>query len=65
MYKSTNAKPLSASRELHVNTENGPVLHSIDISHQDYIAVIDPDTAFWSLITKDKFGNIFDQKSHF
>jgi uncharacterized protein len=28
----------------------------VDIGHQDYIALIDPDTAFWSLLKKDKIG---------
>lgn len=63
MNKLLNAKPLSASRGLHVNTGDGPVLQPIDIRHPYYVAVIDPDTAFWSLIAKDKLGDIFDKKS--
>lgn len=42
------------SRGRSVNTGNGPTFQAIDIGHKDYAAVIDPDTAFWSLVKRDK-----------
>jgi len=54
-----------ASRGRYINTGNGPVLQPIDINHPDYAALIDPDSAFWSLILKQEMGTVFDQKSSF
>ena len=44
------------SRGRFINTGNGPTLQPIDIGHSDYMALIDPDTAFWSLVRKDRVG---------
>ena len=51
---STVAAP---SRGRYTNTGNGPTLHPIDIGHDIYVGLVDPDTAFWSLIRKDKLGS--------
>lgn len=48
----------SASTACFANTGNGPVLQPIDIQHKDYVALIDPDTAFWSLVQKEKLGDV-------
>jgi uncharacterized protein len=45
-----------SSRGRFVNTGNGPTLQPIDIGHEDYMAVIEPDTAFWSLVPKDQLA---------
>jgi len=45
------------SRGLHFNTGNGRTLQPANINHADYIALIDPDLAFWSLVRKDKLGS--------
>jgi len=50
---STVAAP---SRGRYTNTGNGPTLHPIDIGHDVYVGLVDPDTAFWSLVRKDKLG---------
>lgn len=50
-----NAAP---SRGRFVNTGNGPIFQAIDIGHPEYMAVIDPDTAFWSLVKKEKFADV-------
>ena len=50
---STVAAP---SRGRYANTGNGPMLHPVDIGHDSYVGLVDPDTAFWSLIRKDKLG---------
>ncbi len=42
----------------YVNTGNGPMLQPIDIGHNTYIGLVDPDTAFWSLVKKEKLGQI-------
>ena len=39
----------SRSRGAYANTGYGPHLDLIDIAHDNYIAAIEPDTAFWAL----------------
>lgn len=51
------------SRGRHVNTGNGPTLQLIDIEHRDYVALLDPDTAFWSLLKKDKIGEALEDST--
>lgn len=63
MKKASPSASQAASRGLYVNSGAGPVLQPIDIGHPDYAAVIDPDSAFWSLVLKKEIGNVFDQKS--
>lgn len=43
-------------RGRYTNTGNGPVLQPIDIGHDIYVGLVAPDTAFWSLVKKDKLG---------
>jgi uncharacterized protein len=38
------------------NTGDGPFLQPVDIGHDDYVAVLEPDTAFWALIKRDKLA---------
>jgi len=45
------------SRGRFVNTGNGPTFQVIDIDHKDYAAVIDPDTAFWSLVRREELAD--------
>jgi uncharacterized protein len=54
-----NAKGNAAasSRGLHFNTGCGPTIQPVDIGHEDYMGLIDPDTAFWSLVKKDKLAD--------
>ncbi|MEK7312993.1 MAG: peptide-modifying radical SAM enzyme CbpB [Deltaproteobacteria bacterium] len=40
------------------NTGNGQNLVPIDIAHKRYMAVVDPDTAFWALVKKTKLAEI-------
>ena len=49
--------PSESNRGLYFNTGNGPTLQPVDIGHRDYVGLVDPDTAFWSLIRKDKLGS--------
>jgi uncharacterized protein len=55
-----NAYPREAasSRGLFVNSGNGPTLQPIDIGHKAYVGLIDPDTAFWSLVRKDQLADV-------
>jgi len=46
------------SRGRYANTGNGPSLQPIDIGHDTYVGLVDPDTAFWSLVRKDKLGDV-------
>jgi uncharacterized protein len=40
----------------YVGTGNGPALQVIDIRHPSYAALIEPDTAFWALVRRDKLA---------
>lgn len=53
------------SRGLHFNTGCGPALQPIDIGHAQYIGLVDPDTAFWSLVQKDKLADALKSGSRF
>jgi uncharacterized protein len=46
----------TASRGLHFNTGSGSTLQPLDIGHASYLGLVDPDTAFWALVQKDKLG---------
>lgn len=45
-------------RGRYANTGNGPSLQPIDIGHDTYVGLVDPDTAFWSLVRKDKLAEV-------
>ncbi len=47
----------ASSRGRYFNTGNGPTLQLIDIGHDNYMALLDPATAFWSLAKKDKISD--------
>ena len=53
----------ASSRGVYFNTGNGPTIQLIDIGHPDYIALLAPDTAFWSLLKKDKLGEALTNRS--
>lgn len=40
------------------NTGIGPSLVPVDIGHADYTALVEPDTAFWSLVRKDRLADV-------
>jgi len=44
----------------YINTGTGPTLQPVDIGHDSYLAMVDPDTAFWSLVKKDKLSETLD-----
>ncbi len=54
-WKSGAAAP---PRGRYVNTGNGPTLQPIDIGHPEYMALIEPDTAFWSLVRRGNLGGV-------
>lgn len=47
----------ASSRGLHFNTGNGCALQPVDIGHAEYLGLVDPDTAFWALIRKDRLAH--------
>jgi len=49
----------ASSRGIHYNTGTGRTLQPIDIGHADYLGVVDPDTAFWALLRKDRLAEAF------
>ena len=56
MAQSSQSTNPVASRGRNFNSGAGPTLQPIDIGHQDYLGLLDPDAAFWSLIQKEKLG---------
>ncbi|HOD82604.1 MAG: Anaerobic sulfatase-maturating enzyme [Planctomycetes bacterium ADurb.Bin126] len=50
------------SRGRFVNSGKGPTLQSVDIGHADYLALIEPDSAFWALVRRDKLADAFSGK---
>ena len=44
------------SRGRYVGTGNGPAFELLDIGHPDYLAAIEPDTAFWALVDRRTAG---------
>ena len=46
------------SRGRYVGTGNGPTFQPIDIGHPDYVAVIEPSTAFWALVPREKLAEV-------
>ncbi len=46
----------------HTNTGNGPLFQTLDIGHEDYVAVVEPDTAFWSLVQRDSLADALTGK---
>lgn len=54
---------VASSRGLQFNTGNGFTLQPLDIGHPDYLGLVDPDTAFWAIIRKDKLGEALTEGS--
>jgi uncharacterized protein len=46
------------SRGRFVGTGNGPAFQPIDIGHEDYVAVLEPDTAFWALVKREDLAEV-------
>ena len=46
--KNDSADVAAPSRGRYIGTGNGPAFQPIDIGHADYVAVVEPDTAFWA-----------------
>lgn len=42
----------------HMNLGKGPQFQTVEIGHDDYAALINPDTAFWSLVRKDELTSV-------
>ncbi len=40
------------------NSGYGPAIQPLDIGHEKYTALIEPDTAFWSLVPKEDLGDL-------
>jgi len=55
---STSVQAAVPSRGRYLNSGTGPSLHPIDIGHADYLALVDPDTAFWSLVPKNELATL-------
>jgi uncharacterized protein len=51
----------ASSRGLHFNTGNGCTLQPLDIGHREYVGLVDPDTAFWALIRKNRLADALTQ----
>jgi uncharacterized protein len=58
-----NKKSRASSTGKYLNMGNGLCLNYIDLGHPDYIGVIEPDSAFWSLVRKDQLGEVISENS--
>src|SRR5208337_73806 len=56
MERTSESKEAAAGSGRFLNTGDGNCLQIIDIRHPVYVAAIEPDTAFWSLIEKSHLG---------
>jgi len=63
MEKKQAAGNRASSRGIYFNTGTGPELQIIDIKHKDYVGLVSPDIAFWSLIKKNKLGQALTDSS--
>ena len=54
--KQTSKSSSKASSGAHLNTGNGPTIMPVDIGHSTYFGLMDPDSAFWSLVAKVKLS---------
>ncbi|MBI5573556.1 MAG: peptide-modifying radical SAM enzyme CbpB [Elusimicrobia bacterium] len=52
------------SQGIYLNTGNGLQIQPIDIGHNDYIGLISADTAFWSLVKKNRLGRALTDSSY-
>lgn len=50
------ASGTAPSRGRFINSGAGPAIQPYDIGHASHIALISPDTAFWSLVRKDQLA---------
>ncbi|MBF0146692.1 MAG: peptide-modifying radical SAM enzyme CbpB [Magnetococcales bacterium] len=41
-----------------VNTGGGPLLVPLEIGHPSHMAVVDPDTAYWAIVRKDRLADL-------
>lgn len=65
MSQASQSTTPAASRGRNFNSGTGPTLQPIDIGHPEYIGLLDPDAAFWSLIQKEKLGQALSAGSDF
>lgn len=63
MMEENTANNLTLSCRKYFNTGDGYQLQPIDIRHRDYIGLISPDTAFWSLVKKSRLGQALTNSS--
>ncbi len=53
-----DGKGINNSKGRYVNTGNGPTLQPIDIGHPEYLGLVDPDTAFWLLVKRERLSEV-------
>jgi uncharacterized protein len=56
--KSVRVDGAAPSRGRYVGTGNGPAWQPIDIGHPSYVALIEPDTAFWALVPREDLAEL-------
>jgi len=55
-----SAATAASSRGLRFNSGNGPGLVPVDIAHPKYMGLVDPGTAFWSLVEKGSLAEVLE-----
>ncbi len=52
-----------SSRGRMLNTGSGPSFMPVDIKHPDYVCLLEPNTAFWSLVKKDALAQTLQDET--
>jgi uncharacterized protein len=60
--KKMNVK-LDQQSAKYCNSGHGPNFQPVDIGHEKYLALINPETAFWMLIKKEELGNFITNEN--
>lgn len=59
--KTTGMAGVSSLRGRFINSGVGPSLVPVDIGHATHLAMVDPRSAFWTLVRKSKMGNLLTE----
>jgi len=57
MKKRSESTEVAASGGHLLNTGDGKCLQILDLQHPTYVAAIEPDRAFWSLVEKSQLAH--------
>jgi uncharacterized protein len=65
MQNNTHAGSRASSRGAYFNTGNGAGMVPVDIGHVSHVGLVDPDSAFWSLVKKENLADALSSGGSF